>query len=184
MSNAFLRGDSNTPGEIDIISITPDEGIVVVADSGGNINMPATANNSFSESGIKTVGTANTLTVTLTNRMTGQVTTTDATVTTIITLPLGVVSAVYSITGYYTPIIKSGASTGQGASYYFDSAFRTDGTTATEIASEYNTTLEDSSMALADIVVSASGGNALIRVKGLAATTINWDAIILFRRVL
>lgn len=181
MSNAFLRGDSSTPGEIDIVSLTPDEGILVVADADGNINVPADSNSSFSESGIKTVGTTNTLTVTLTNRVSGQVVTTNTTPTTIITFPLGAVAAVYSLEGFTTG--KSVVS-GDGASYFFYSCFKTDGVTATEIGTEYPTYFEDASfLSTGNTTVSASGGNIIIQVTGISAT-VNWDGILTFRRVL
>ena len=184
MSQFFFNND-NAPGTIDIVSLTPDSGTTpVVPTAAGNVTLVASSSDDFSESGITTVGGTNTLTVTLTNRKTGQVTTTDASTTNIISLALGAVESVYAITGYITPMIKSGASTGDGASYYFDSAFRTDGATATKIASDENTTLEDVSLESASITLTVSGGNALLNVIGLAGTTINWDAIILFRRVI
>lgn len=138
-----------------------------------------TANN---DNGIRTDGSSgsNTLTVQLTNRATGAVTTANATPTAIITLPLAASGTVYSVTGTVTVRVPA---TGAGASYDFSSAMKTDGATATEIGSEYPTTFEDASLATADITVSASGNNFVLSVIGVAATTINWDAYLTYRQV-
>lgn len=180
MSNAFLLGDGGGTGGTDIISITPDQGIVVVADGAGNVNILASSSSAFSEKGIVTIGTANTETITLTNRVSGQVITSDATPTTVITFALGAVAAVYSFSGFAT---AKAVVSGEGASYFFESCFRTDGVTAVEIGTESSTFFEDASFVTGDTTVSASGGNVIIQVVGISAT-VNWDAILTFRRVL
>lgn len=177
MSNAFLRGDSN--GGDDILQITTEDGIAIPV--AGNINLFAESSSVFSESGIITNASGSTANVVITNRASGQVTTTDATPTTIITLPLENVPSVYSLTGITSLIIPSN---GDGASYFFDAAIKTDGITATEVGSEYPTTFEDASLALADILVVVSGNSVILQVVGVAATTIRWDAILTFRRVI
>lgn len=171
----------NAPGTIDIVSITPNSGILVVPTAGGNVNILASSSSSFNEAGITTVGTANTLTVTLTNRVSGQVTTANATPTAVITFALGAVAAVYTLSGFTT---ARSTATGEGASYFFESSFRTDGATATEIGTESSTFFEDASLTSADTTIVASGNNAVITVTGVLATTIHWDGILTFRRVL
>lgn len=51
------------------------------------------------------------------------------------------------------------------------------------MGTEYPTTFEDPPLATADIVVTASGNNVLLRVVGVAGLTINWDGYLLFRQV-
>jgi hypothetical protein len=180
MSNAFLSDGASSSPEIPTL-FTADSGTAVPA--ANNLNILSSTSVLFSEEGIRTTGSGSTITVVLTNRISGQVSTTDATPTSIITLDLGLVSAVYAVTGYVVPIVKSGVNTGDGASYYFDSAFKTDGATATKIASEENTNLEDASLVDANISSSASGNDFVLSVVGIAGTDMNWDAVILFRRV-
>jgi hypothetical protein len=178
MSQFFI--DTNASGLTDIVSITPNSGILVVPTIGGNVSILATSSSAFSESGITTVGTTNTLTIDLTNRASGQVTTTNATPTTVLTLPLGAVSAVYSLEGFTT---ARSTSTGDGASYFFYACFKTDGTTATEVGTEYPTFFEDASLITANTTVSASGGSVIVQVVGISGT-VHWDGILTFRRVL
>lgn len=179
MSQFFVN--DNIPGTTDIVSITPDSGITVVPNVTGNISVLATSSSEFNESGIITVGTTNTLTIKVTNRVSGQVTTNDATTTTILTFPLGAVAAVYALEGFTT---GRSTSTGDGASCFFYSCFRTDGVTATEIGTEYPTFFDDASLTTTNTLLSASGGNMILQVVGVAGLTINWDAILTFRRVL
>jgi len=159
--------------------ITTNDGIAVPA--AHNLNVFAEDSTDNNDNGIQTAGATDTVTIQLTNRQTGTVTTTDATVTTLITFPLGASGAVYSISGIVTVRVPA---TGDGASYDFNSAFRTDGVTASEIGTEYPTNFEDAALATADITVLVDGANnVLLRVQGVAATTINWDGYLTFRQV-
>ena len=180
MSQVGVFSD-NAPGTIDIVSITPDVGTnPVVPTAGGNVTIVGGAVSSFTDSGIRTDGGLNTLTIELTNRVSGQVTTNNATPTTIITFSLGSTPAVYSFTGFTT---GRSTATGDGACYFFDSCFRTNGTTATEIGTEVPTFFEDTSLLTADTTITASGNNVLVQVTGIAGT-VNWDGVLTFRRVL
>ncbi len=181
MSQFFI--DTNASGLTDIVSITPDTGTnPVVPTAAGNVTIIGGSSSSFSESGIRTDGGINTLTIEVTNRVSGQVTTTNATPTTIITFPLGAVAAVYAFEGFTT---AKAVVSGDGASYFFYSCFKTDGVTATEVGTESPTYFEDASfIATGNTTVSASGGNVIINVVGVAGTSIHWDGIITFRRVL
>src|SRR5688572_5305867 len=91
-------------------------------------------NGIISKGGVVGTGTSNEVDIVLTNRATGQVTTTDATPTTIITFPMGATPRVCSMTGYVTVRVPA---TNEGASYFYDAAFKTDGAAATEIGTEY-----------------------------------------------
>jgi len=138
-------------------------------------------NGIISKGGVVGTGTANEVDIVLTNRKTGAVTTSDATVTTLITFPLAASGTVYSISGIVTVRVPA---TGDGASYDFNAAFRTNGAIASEIGTEYPTTFEDVSLTNADITILVDGANnVLLRVQGIAATTINWDGYLTFRQV-
>lgn len=125
-------------------------------------------------------GAANEVDVYITNRATGQLTTTDATPTAIITLPAAASGIVYSVKGDVTLRVPA---TGEGAYYDFLGAVKTDGATTTEIGSEYPNTFEDAALITADITLTASGNNIVLSVIGVAATTINWDAVLTYRQV-
>lgn len=137
-------------------------------------------NGIISKGGVAGTGTANEVDIVLTNRTTGQVTTSDATPTTIITFPMGSTARICSMTGFVTVRVPT---TNDGASYFYDAAFKTNGAATSEIGTEYPTTFEDVSLATADITISASGNNVILQVIGVAATTINWDAYLEFRQV-
>ena len=125
-------------------------------------------------------GATNETDIYLTNRVTGAVTTADATLTTIITLPMGAAPATYMVFGN---VQAFNASTPAGASYGFSGAFRTTGAAAVEIATEYHDEFEEAAFITADIFLSASGNNILLQVQGVAATSINWNSLLEYRMV-
>lgn len=126
--------------------------------------------------GIRTDGSSgsNTLAVQLTNRIQATVTTTDATLTTIATFPLGATPGVYTMEGKYSGFIPA---LNRGGSYFCDASARTDGATATEIGSDIDTIFEDVAMVSSDVFFTVSANNVLIQVQGIAATTINWRVL-------
>lgn len=132
--------------------------------------------------GIQTDGSSgsNTLTVQLTNRATGTVTTTNATPTTIITFPLAAVPTVYSIDGLVSGYDSTNSS---GCGFFFVACMRTNGTTAVEVGSEITSSFDDTPDMTTNVLVTASGNNMLIQVQGVAATTIDWLAQFNYIRV-
>jgi hypothetical protein len=133
-------------------------------------------------SGIRTDGSSgsNTLTVQLTNRVKGDITTVNATPTTIITFALGATPGVYEINGSVAAFDVTDTA---GASYGFISGIRTTGAAAIEIGTQFTTNFEESAMEPADIDVTVSGNNAIIQVTGIAGKTIDWDALFTYRFV-
>ena len=178
MSQAGANSASNSPSG-DINQITPDVGTVIIPVA-GNINLIGGQTSANTDFGIRTSGAADTGTIQLTNRLTGTVTTSNATPTTIITVTLAASQTSYSMSGVVTVIVPA---TGDSASYDFQAAFKTSGVVAAEIGTEYPTTFEDTSLAPADITISASGNTVILQVIGVAATTIHWDAILNYRQV-
>lgn len=132
--------------------------------------------------GIRTDGSSgsNTLTVQLTNRVRGVVTTVDATPTFIITFPLGAVPGVYEINGSVAGFDITDTA---GASYGFISGIRTTGAAAIEIGTQFTTNFEEPAMATSEIDVLVSGNNAIIQVIGVAGKTIDWDCLFTYRFV-
>jgi len=123
-------------------------------------------------------GLSNEVSIYLTNRVTGTVTTTDATPTTLISFPLGgspgTILAWGDIT-VYSPTLLS------GSSYTFEGAAFTDGVTATEIAVENKNVFEPAAMTAADFNIGVVGNNAVIEVVGIAGQTLNWSALFNYR---
>lgn len=136
---------------------------------------------SDNDNGIQTDGSSgsNTLTIQLTNRMTGVVTTTDATLTTIITLPLGATPGSFYVWGCINAFNSS--SPGGGA-YSFSGGYRTDGATATELGTEFHDTFEDASLTGVDIFLNTTANNVLVQVQGIGLS-INWNALLEYRKV-
>lgn len=132
--------------------------------------------------GIRTDGSSgsNTLTVQLTNRLKGTVTTIDATPTTIITFALGATPGVYTFNGDFTAFDVTDTA---GASYSVVSGIRTTGAAAIEIGTQFDTNFEEAAMAAADVDVTVSGNNVIFQVTGIAAKTIDWDALFTYRFV-
>lgn len=126
-------------------------------------------------------GSTNETDVYLTNRTTGTVTTTDDTLTTIITFPLGGVSGTFY---FYGNVQAFNASNPASGAYSYSGGFRTNGLTATELGTELHDEFEDPILVNSDIFITASGNNVLLQVQGIPATSINWNALMEYRRVI
>ncbi len=137
-------------------------------------------NGIISKGGVAGTGTVNEVDIILTNRSTGQVTTSDVTPTTIITFSLGATPGVFYING---DIAAYDLTDIAGGAYSFTSGARTDGVTATEIGTEFKDVLEDVAMITSDYAVSVSGNNVIISVIGIAGKTIHWNCYLTYRFV-
>lgn len=125
-------------------------------------------------------GTSNEVDIVLTNRATGHATTTDATLTTIITFPLGATPGMYSITGTVTGYISA---TNDGGSYYFSDSAITTGAVASSPGGRFTDFFETDGMSASNVSATESANNYLVQVQGIAGTTISWDALIEYRKV-
>ena len=174
----IIKSASNSSSSINFVT---DSGTVIP--SSGIVNLNGATTTSYNSNGIQVIANpngSNNAIFELTNRAVGTVTTTDTTITTIITLPLIVSGALYSIEGYVGGYIPA---TNNGGSYFFDSSIKTNGVIATEIGTNYTTVLEDAPMAPSDIFVNVTGNNVIIQVQGIASTTIHWVAKFEYTRV-
>jgi hypothetical protein len=140
----------------------------------------STVNNN---NGVQTDGSSgsNTITIQLTNRVTGTVSTIDATPTTLISFPLGATPAVYGFTGDIQGFDLTDIA---GGTYTWGAGARTDGATATLIGTEFKDIFEEAGMAGTDFDILVVGNNLVVQVIGLAGNTINWDGLINFRLVM
>lgn len=132
------------------------------------------------DNGIRTTGSGNTVTVQITNRTTGQTTTTNNTPTTLISIPLGATPGVYYVTG---EIVAYNTTDVAGAAYNFSGAARTTGVGAIEIATEFKDIFEEAAMTTADFNIGVTGNTAFLQVIGITGKTINWNALATYRFV-
>lgn len=174
MSQYNTRGTGGSPTVP--TSFTTDFGVAVPV--ANNLNVFAEDSPNDNDNGIFTVGIGDTLTIALSNRVTGTVTTTDATPTTIISISLGATPNVFYIEGN---VVAFDTTDSQGGVYNFVSGMRTDGVNAIEIATEFKDEFEEASMAPSTINVQVSGNNMVLVVTGIAATTIRWNALLTYR---
>lgn len=184
MSQFFINNTSAAPPPVVPTSFVTQNGTAVPAANilivDGFDSVENNDNGIITKGGVVGTGTANEVDVVLTNRATGQVTTSNATVTTIITFSLGATAGLFTIFGYTSGFIPA---SNQGGSYDYVVSARTDGVTATEIGSEFAITFEDAIMAPSDILATVSGNNVLIQVMGVVGTTIHWDSKFEYRQV-
>lgn len=159
-------------------SFQTDSGVAVPVANVLNI-LTSDTTDSF-DNGIHDTGSGNTVTIFLTNRATGTVTTADATLTTIITLPMGATPATYYVYGNVVAFNSTGPA---GGGYSYSGGFRTDGVSATELGVELHDEFEDAAFVTADVFLSASGNNIVLSVQGVAATSVNWNALMEYRMV-
>jgi len=182
MSQSGILADL-TSSAANIETLTGDSGGAVGPNGAFNVDILGSDSSVNNDNGITVVGDPanNKQTVTLTNRVTGQITTTDAVVTAILTLAAGVTPAAFIIDN--GNICGFNSTDGGGGAYFFTAGVTTDGTTATELGSEFPTEFEDAAMAASDISFTVSGNNIIIQVQGIAGKTINWNASFTYRKV-
>lgn len=131
------------------------------------------------DKGITDTGSSNIVTYFVTNRATGTSSTSDATVTNIITLPMGATPGTFYV---YGNVQAFNSTTPASAAYSFSGGYRTDGVTATELGTEFHDTFQDPALTTSDIFLTPSGNNINVQVKGLALP-INWNALLEYRKV-
>lgn len=132
--------------------------------------------------GIQTDGSSggNTLTVQLTNRITGAVTTTDATPTALVSFSLGATPAVFT---FDVQIACFNVTDVNGDGYFISGSTRTDGATATLCGNPDKIENEEvMDTANADMIV--SGNNMVIQAIGIAGKTHRWRAVITYVQVI
>lgn len=146
-----------------------DSGNAVPALNILNVVTPGSGTN-----GITTTGAGSTLTISLTNRISGTVTTNDAVPTTAFTLALG------ATPGTYTFDLRAAgfdAANNLSVGYTLVTAVRTTGAASVlvvPIGSQMLDEFEEAALNSADFYVDVAGNNALLQVVGVAAHTINW----------
>lgn len=128
--------------------------------------------------GIRTDGSSgsNTLTIQLTNRVQGSGSTVGATTADIATFTPTVVGT-YAFE-FRTAAFNTTSTLGAGYSVF--GAIRYNGVTSTVCGSADTVDNEEGAMTSCDIDLVVSGANAILRVTGYAAQTINWNAVGLY----
>ena len=178
MSQFFQSVNSGDLPPVVATSYVTDSGTAVPI--ANVLNVLTSETNINNDNGIQSTGSGNTVTIRLTNRITGTLTTTDATPTTLLSVPLGAIPGVYIVQGDITAYNLTDV---EGASYTYVGAATTNGVTATEIAIENKDLFEQLSMVATDFSIGVTGNSAFIEVTGLVGKTIHWSALFTYRFV-
>ena len=182
MSNAFLMGTSGGGGGTGMLTITGNSGGAVSGDPSDNIFLVGGSSTINDNNGITTIGTPGTFTeaVTLTNRITESITTTDDSDTSLVTFSLGSTPAVFS---FDIEVVSFNMTDVNGDSYSIFGAARTDGITAVLCGTPDKIVNEEvADAAEADMVV--VGNDVIIRVKGLVGKTFHWRTVATYVQVI
>lgn len=140
------------------------------------LNVPGGSVSTDNVHGIQTDGSSgsNTLTIELTNRLTGSVQTTDATPTALITFALSGSASVYR---FDFNVCGRDIANGNGVGYNVQGTIKTNGTTATIIETPYIDNDEDATLISANIDLITSVNSAVLQVTGVAGRTINYKSV-------
>ena len=179
MSQFYVGVTAGSLPPVVATQFTSDNATVAIP-AANNLNVFSDDSSSNIDNGIQTTASGSTLTINLTNRITGSVTTTDATITTILTLPMGATPGTFYV---YGNVQAFNSSTPVSGAYSFTGGFRTDGVTATELGVELHDEFEDAALITSDIFISASAGNIILQVQGVAGLSINWNSLMEYRLV-
>lgn len=132
------------------------------------------ANGIVTKGGVAGTGTANEVDVVITNRLQGSGSTIGAVTTPIATMNLGATPGNYAFQVYVSGYTATGPA---GTAYSILACIRTNGATATLVATSDETFVEDPSLATSDIQVDVSGNSIVINAIGIVATTIDWNVV-------
>lgn len=165
-------GGSGSP----VQTLTGDSG-GAVPPTANNITVPGATSSTNNTNGITTVGNAGASTVsfTLTNRITGTATTTDAvTPQTLSSFNLGATPATYLLE---IRIIAYNVTDTRSAGYTSTSVIRTTGAAGSEINANPGIISEEGTMSGVVVQNQITGNTVEIIVTGLAGKTIQWRAL-------
>jgi hypothetical protein len=179
MSNAFLLTSSgNLPPAVPTTFVTDSGNAIPV---GNELNVLGNDSSADNANGISTTGAGNTVTVVLSNRITGTAITEDAvTPQTIYSFDLGATPATYI---FEIQIIAYNVTSLLSAGYTSTSVIRTTGAAGSEINADPGLIAEEGAMSGVVVQNQISGNNIEIVVTGLAASTINWEALTTYIKV-
>lgn len=132
--------------------------------------------------GVQTDGSSgsNIITVQLTNRIQGTVTTTDATPTTILSFNLGAIAAVFT---FQTEIACFNLTNVNGDGYSIFGTARTNGITAT-LCDNPDKVINEEVNDNADATMVVSGNDVIIQAVGLPGVTHHWRALTTYMQVI
>ena len=131
-------------------------------------------NGIITKGGVIGTGTANEVDVVLTNRITGSGSVTDVTDADLLTFPLAVTPTVYRM---FFDVVGRETTTGDGVGYSLFICAKTDGITASVVKTPFDDSDEDTALKSALCTIIASGNNIIIRVTGVAGTTITYKCV-------
>ena len=165
-------------------SLPPSVPTTFTADTGvatpvaNNLNVFGQTNFVDDAAGIRTEGIGDTLLVQLTNRLQGDETTVGLVTADVITFNLSATPGAYKM---HFEVVAFNPSTPAGLGYSIEASARSDGATATIIASPDGDEDEDAVLQTdADWSVIASGNSVILRVTGVTALTLNWNAVMIY----
>ena len=148
--------------------------------SGNDLNVLGNDTTDDDPDGIRTDGSSgsNTLTVQLTNRLTGTGTSINAATSDIVTFALSVAGATSYRFNFY--VVGRDTATGDTVGYSVDGTAKTTGAAASMVATPFIDNDEDASLVTADIDLIALGNNIILRATGVAGQTITYKAVGLY----
>lgn len=146
------------------------------------LNVPGGSVSTNNNNGIQTDGSSgsNTLTIELTNRITGSVTTTNATPTPIATFSLGATPGVFT---FDIQIACLNVTAVNGDGYFISGTARTDGATATLCGTPDKIINEEVADA-ADANMVVSGNDVVIQAVGIIGVTHHWRTVATYVQVI
>lgn len=155
--------------------------------AGNILNVPGGQVIVNNANGIRTDGSSggNTLTIQLTNRLSGTATTVGAVTSDVITFTLNNTN-LGTTPGTLTLDIEIAAfeaGTPSGAGYSIFGSVRTTGAAAVLIGTPDKIVNEEAALVTADANLIVSGNNAVIRVTGVAGLTIDWRVLAIYTYV-
>ncbi len=168
---AGFVSSKNPSGGAPIQGIVTDDGVpAVVADVNGNVTFVGI--NGVAVTG---QGPGSQVTISLENNLEFTLTTNNATPQALATIPAGAVAGVYSLDiliAAFAPVALA------GGAYSMWGGVRTTGAAAILTGVADIAENEEAALLASDVSLAVSGNDIIVQVTGVAATTINWKALV------
>lgn len=147
---------------------------LIAIPSSNNLNLLGSSTSDNNNNGIQTTASGASVTIQLTNRITGSGSTMDANTTNLVSFPLDVFPCTYL---FQFSLVGRETTTGDSFSAVLTAAADTDGVTATNVQTVYTDIKTSASLENVSVAFGTSGNSITIDVTGVAGTSISYNTI-------
>lgn len=177
MSQFFVNSSGSSPPPVVVETLTGDTGIAT--SSANNINVPGGTSSANNTNGVTTTGSGSTLTVSLTNRIPGSVSTTTTGTSNILSFTPPLLPGIYKL---FIEVAGWDNADATGSTYELSGAVKADGAGGLLTVGSPTRFMngDDTVFNISQVDVSVGGGVINVTATGLSGKTIKWTGLLTY----